>query len=220
MERGRLKGPSPFLVELKQMKKDLAEAGWVLPQLELNMRNPINISNIVINTFVPIDKVQNSINRLRSGTNVVGEVPIFIDAHEYGFWVAKKDEILSFCIEEISKKDKKNIVVLCDNDMYFKDARRDLKRLIKDKTVLEYPSTESKQKGTTNVKDFIEKEGRILVTKKEYFNGCEASNIVYLNSNWYGVRNALMRGVKNVVYVRLNDCIWIQSGMKQDKRFE
>ena len=107
------------------MKKDLAEAGWVLPQLELNMRNPINISNIVINTFVPIDKVQNSINRLRSGTNVVGEVPIFIDAHEYGFWMTKKDEILSFCIEEISKKDKKNIVVLCDNDMYFKDARRD-----------------------------------------------------------------------------------------------
>ena len=85
---------------------------------------------------------------------------------------------------------------------------------------MEYPSTESKQKGMTNVKDFIEKEDHILVTKKEYFNGCEASNIVYLNSNWYGVRNGLMRGVKNVVYVLLNRCVWIQHGMREENRFQ
>ena len=31
---------------------------------------------------------------------------------------------------------------------------------------MEYPSTESKQKGMTNVKDFIEKENHILIPKK------------------------------------------------------
>ena len=100
-----------------------------MPQLELNMRNQINISNIAIDTFLPIDKMQKSINKLKSGTNVVGEVPILINVY-HKVWEAKKDEILSFCIEEINKKDKMNIVVLCDDDRYFNDVQNDLKRLI------------------------------------------------------------------------------------------
>merc|ERR1712198_754351 len=109
------------------------------------------------------------------------------------------DNILTYCVQEMNKKDKKNVVIL--HDEYFEDVGKDLKRLIKDKTVIEYPSNEGKQKDIQNIKDFIEKDDHILVTRNDYFNGCEASNIVYLNSYNYGIRNSLMRGVKNLILV-------------------
>ena len=109
-------------------------------------------------------------------------------------------------------------MILHDNDFLFKDVGKDLKRLIKDKTVLEYPSNEGKKKDIQNIKDFIEKDDHILVTKKDYFNGCEASNIVYLKHLYTGIRNSLMRGVKNLIFVEVGSDARI-SGMKEDERF-
>jgi len=123
---------------------------------------------------------------------------------------------MTHCIQEMNKKDKKNIVIL--HDSYFKDVGKDLKRLIKDKTVIEYPSNEGKKKDIQNVKDFIEKDDHILVTRNDYFNGCEASNIVYLNYYASGIRNSLMRGVKNLILVDVDSGAKI-SGMKEDNRF-
>merc|ERR1712133_314598 len=94
-----------------------------------------------------------------------------------------------------------NVVILHDGKSWFKDVGKDLKRLIKDKTVIEYPSNEGKQKDIQNIKDFIEKDDHILVTRNDYFNGCEASNIIYLNSYLSGIRNSLMRGVKKLILV-------------------
>merc|ERR1712198_496392 len=112
----------------------------------------------------------------------------------------------------------KNVVILHDFDSYFKDVGKDLKRLIKDKTVIEYPSNEGKQKSIQNIKDFIEKDDHILVTRNDYFNGCEASNIVFLHYLWSGIRNGLLRGVKNLILVDIRGYAKI-SGMKEDNRF-
>ena len=133
-------------------------------------------------------------------------------------WMKKKDKILLHCVQEMSKRDKKNVVILHNNDDGFEDVGKDLKRLIKDKTVIEYPSNEGKQKDIQNIKDFIEKDDHILVTRNDYFNGCEASNIIYLNSLIGGIRNSLMRGVKNLILVDVGGYAKI-SGMKEDNRF-
>ena len=117
----------------------------------------------------------------------------------------------------MNKKDKKNIVVLYDSYFTFQDVGKDLKRLIKDKTVIEYPSNEGKQKDIANIKDFIEQDDHILVTHRKYFNGCEASKVIFLNSDSDGVRNSLMRGVKNVICIQVG--IATISGMKEDLRF-
>ena len=118
----------------------------------------------------------------------------------------------------MNKKDNKNVVILYDSDSTSKDLGKDLKRLIKDKTVIQYPSSEGKKKDIQNIKDFIEKDDHILFTKTDYFNGCEASNIVYLNYYHIGIRNSLMRGVKNLILVDVDVDVNV-SGMKEDKRF-
>ena len=84
--------------------------------------------------------------------------------------------------------------------------------------MIEYPSNEGKQKDIQNIKDFIEKDDHILFTKQDYFNGCEASNIVYLNRAFNGIRNSLMRGVKNLILVDVDGLTKI-SGMKEDNRY-
>ena len=91
---------------------------------------------------------------------------------------------------------------------------------IKDKTVIEYPSNEGKLKDFSNIRDFIEKDDHILFTKSYYFNGCEASNIIFLGHHSEGVRNVMMRAVKNLILVDFYDSGEYEiSGMKQDKRF-
>jgi len=184
------------------------------------MRNQINISNIKIEDYNMHYKMQSSIQTLQSGTNIVGEIPIYLKVDGKYEWEKKKDQILTHCIQEMNKKDKKNVVIL-HNDDYgrFKDVGKDLKRLITDKTVIEYPSTEGKKKDIQNIKDFIEKDDHILLTKSDYFNGCEASNIIFLNyKTRTGNRNSLMRGVKNVILVDVYGGPKI-SGMKEDYRF-
>ena len=207
------------------MKKHLKKDGWILPQLESNMRNQINISNINVERSGAWS-MQSTIPKLESGTNIVGELPILIKVNDKSGWNKKKDKILAHCVQEINKKDNKNVVILYDNDL-FKDVGKDLKRLIKDKTVIEYPSNEGKHKNIQNIKDFIEKDDHILFTKKNYFNGCETSNIICLNTcSSDGQRNVLMRGVKNVILVDVGDDEKVDfyrftkvSGMKEDKRF-
>ena len=74
------------------------------------------------------------------------------------------------------------------------------------------------QKDIKNVKDFIEKDDHILFTKRDYFNGCEASDIVFLSGSREAHRNSLMRGVKNVILVDVAHVAKV-SGMKEDKKF-
>ena len=78
------------------------------------------------------------IQKLRSASNVVGEIPtLFKVKNEYN-WPKKKDAILEHCVQEMDGKDNKNLVVLYDSDHSgFKDVDIDLKRLIKDKIVVE-----------------------------------------------------------------------------------
>ena len=100
----------------------------------------------------------------------------------------------------------------------FKDVDSDLKSLVKDKTVVEYPSKQNKQKGLQNIKDFIEKDNHILVTANRYFNGCEASKVLFLTYGYDGVRNSLMCSVKNLMCVRIGNPTTM-NGMKVDERF-
>ena len=213
-----------FKEALGKMKEELTKDGWILPQLESNMRNQINVSNIKVESKHISYQMQSSIKKLKSGTNIVGVIPICftVRSDRIEDWNRKKNKILTHCIQEMNKMDKKNVVILYDNESFFEDVGKDLKRLIKDKTVIEYPSNEGKQKNIQNIKDFIEKDDHILVTKTDYFNGCEASNIVIFNRNRTGgVRNSLMRGVKNVILVDVGEAGNNAkiSGMKEDKRF-
>ena len=208
-----------FNSALHEMKKGLKKDGWILPHLESNMRNQINISNIKIegpdvsknHIWYPM---QSSITKLNSGTNIVGELPILFKVRG---WHKKKDQILTHCVQEMNKKDKKNLVILYDYSL-FKGVGKDLARLVKDKTVIEYPSNHGKQKDISNIKDFIEKDDHILFTKRNYFNGCETSNVIYLNWSSNGQRNVLMRSVKNVILVDVDSRVKID-GMKEDNRF-
>ena len=206
-----------FKEELEEMKEELKNCGWILPTLEANMRNQINISNINVESYV-IYKMQSSINKLKAGTNIVGEVPVLFKIKDKDDWKKKRDAVLKHCFQEMDKKDNKNVVVLFDDSMY-KDVGKDIKRLIKGKTVVEYPpSNQDKQKGISSVKDFIEKDNHILVTKNRYFNGCEAANIIFLTYGRPGVRNSLLRGVQNIICVQVGEWHAIIEGMKEDKR--
>ena len=206
-----------FKEALMEMKEELTKDGWILPQLESNMRNQINISNINVERDGSW-KMQSSILKLKSGTNILGELPIHLKVRSSSEWKKNKDQILNHCVQEMNKKDKKNVVILHDWNSLFKDVGKDLKRLIKDKTVIKYPSNQGKQKDIQNIKDFIEKDNHILFTKRDRFNGCEASNIVFLKHRVDGIRNVLMRGVKNVIVVDV-DSYSIINGMKENKRY-
>ena len=211
-----------FKEELTKMKAELTKEGWVFPQLEANMRNQANISNINVEWSGGSYPMQSSIKKLQSATNIVGEIPTLIkveDEHQDG-WNKKKDAILEHCLKEMDEKDNKNLVVLFDDD-WFEDVDSDLKTLVKKKTVVEYPSKQNKQKGEQNIKDFIEKDNHILVTRNRYFNGCEASKVLFLTWNSAGVRNSLMRSVKNLTCVDIDPGgLTTINGMKEDKRFQ
>ena len=183
------------------MKRDIRKNGWILPSLYSNMRNQINISNIDVENSDGAIKMQSSISKLKSGTNVVGEIPILIRVKDKIDWKENKEAILRYCIGEINRRDEKNTVVLFDSD-YFKDVGNELKTIIKDKTVVCYPLEKQKGQEHPSIKDFIEKDNHILVTQKQYFNGCEASNIIFLNICNDGVRNCLLRGVKNAICIQ------------------
>ena len=56
------------------------------------------------------------------------------------------------------------------------------------------------------------------MTQNRYFNGCEASNIIFLTYGALGVRNSLLRAVKNIICVNVGGRAEIE-GMKEDNRF-
>ena len=82
---------------------------------------------------------------------------------------------------------------------------------------MSYPSQNKKQ-SIQNVIDFSEQDNHILITKTKYFNGCEASNVIYVNNSSEGVRNALLRAVQNVICIQLGTAVKI-NGMKKDNAF-
>ena len=207
-----------FKKALRKMKDDLTKDGWILPQLESNMRNQINISNINVEKGFGGNEMQNSISKLKSEANVVGEVPILIKVRGSNEWNEKKDAILKYCIKEMHNKDNKNIVVLFD-DLQFKEVQNDLKRLIKYKTVVEYPSNYGKQTGLQNIRDFVEKGDFVLVTNSRYFHGCEASKVIFLTDGYAGVRSSLMRAVKDLICIDVGGYATI-NGLKVDNKFQ
>ena len=108
-------------------------------------------------------------------------------------------------------------------DYHFKNVADDIKRILNDKKVVAYPSYQGKEEDISNVKSFVENMNRILVTKRDYFDGCEAPNIVYLSYYYGGNRNYLLRGVENLICVQLMNNYDLGSldfnGMKVDTRF-
>ena len=112
--------------------------------------------------------------------------------------------------------------MLWDDDGYFKDVADDIKRVIKDKKVVEYPSKQSKMEEISNIKQFVEKSDHILVTRNYYFNGCESANVIYLSWNKAGIRNSVLRGVQNIICIQLmvgSGFDANMNGMKEDKTF-
>ena len=76
-----------FKKALEDMKEDLTKDGWILPQLESNMRNQINISNIKVEIEgSDVFEMQSSIPKLESGTSIVGELPIFLKVNNLRDW--------------------------------------------------------------------------------------------------------------------------------------
>ena len=164
--------------------------------------------------------MQSSIEKLKSGSTLLGELPLLFKLRYY-VWETKKDDVLKHCLELINQKSKMNFVVLWDN-YDCKDVADDIKRLIKDKKIVSYPSKKCEQEGISNVKDFVEKNDHILVTKSHYFDGCEAANVIFLTISGLGIRNCILRGVQNVICVRLEIKDWLKAeirGMKEDNRF-
>ena len=204
---------------LREMKNDLEMNGWIFPTLEANMRNQINISSIIVEQDGFGYKMQSSIDKLNSRTSILGEVPLLISIGSVQDWIINKDKILKHCIEEIYKRDKRNVVILYDEHRsYFNDVGSVVKRIRNDKTIVEYPSLQGQIKDILDVKRFIEMDNHILVTSKRYFNGCEASNVILLHGSTSGVRNCLLRAVQNVICVQVGRNVKI-NGMKEENKF-
>ena len=212
-----------FDTAIVEMKEDMERNGWILPTLGANMRNQVNITNLKYEKYekdATFNEMQSSITKLKSGTSLIGEIPILFNVR-WSYWDIKKDKVLVHCIELMSQKSDKNIVVLWDN-LYFQNVADDIKKAIKNKNVVVYPSEQSKEEGILNVKQFVEKNHHILVTQNRYFNGCESPNVVYINCEEAGLRNSALRGVQNFI------CIQLQTqyghgvkinGVKEDNTF-
>merc|ERR1719367_1212364 len=107
--------------------------------------------------------MQSSIEKLKSGSSLTGEIPLLFKV-DLNDWKTKKDEILKHCMELMNQKSEKNVVVLWDHDRFFEGIADDIKRVIKDKKVISYPAENSKQEGISNVQNFVENNDHILVT--------------------------------------------------------
>ena len=203
---------------VSDMKEELEKQKCILPNLQHNMRNQGNIASLIVEEGKQSRfKMQKSIPKLKSQSSIVGHIPIRAMV-SFDNWKSKKEKVLKHCIEKMqSRNDSKNIVLLYSGSK-FKDVANDVRKAIPTKTVVSYPSPEGKEQGRANVKRFIENNNHILVTEDRYFNGCEASNIIYLNILGNGVRNALLRGVENVICIQLMDSSFYAEikGVKDD----
>jgi len=119
----------------QEMTEEMKRNGWILPTLKANMRNQVNIANVQIeDRYGQESNMLSSIVKLTSGTSLIGEAPILFNLREYD-WDEKKDEVFKHCIELMSQKNDKNIVVLW-NRSRFKYIADTIKRVIKDKEVV------------------------------------------------------------------------------------
>ena len=205
---------------IHKMKDELTEKGWIFPTLKANMRNQVNIANIDAEYDEKIGDVgmQSAIKKLKPASSLVGDIPLLFKVKK-DQWKRRKDEVLKHCIDVMAEKSGKNIVVLYDgNNDLFGDVADVIKRVVKDKKVLPYPSYKGEKEDIENVKIFVEKTNHILATKNHHFDGCEAPNIIYVCCAHPGVRNSLLRGVENLICVQLGDTFKFK-GMKEDRRF-
>ena len=151
-------------------------------------------------------------------------------------WDKKRHEVLKHCIDLLSSKNNKNIVVLFNpeftpwggdkfsNELHEYKLVDDIKQVAQDQKVVIYPSRITKENGIANIRSFTENKNHILVTEEQYFNGCETSNLIYLFCGYprkAGIRNCILRGIQNVICIQheyaAEDCRI--EGMKEDYRF-
>ena len=211
-----------FKNAFQQTKEDLSRKGWILPTLDANMRNQVNISNISVGEGSGNHAMQSSINKLPSGSSIVGEVPLLVQI-EQSNWGQKKEGLLKKCMERMeqskAESNNKNVVILLDSPP--RDIEKALKNVIKNKTIVRYPSScGSKKQSIDNVISFSEQNNHILVTESKYFDGCEASNLIFVS--WFpdGVRNNVMRAVQNLICIQLLGVMDAEiKGMKKDNTF-
>ena len=83
-----------FQKAFKETKEELEKKGWILPTLEVNMRNQVNIANIEVEKGIGGYDMQSSINKLPSASSVVGDVPSHFNIKSRDDWNKKKEEIL------------------------------------------------------------------------------------------------------------------------------
>ena len=135
-----------FKNAFQEMKEEMKRNGWILPTLNANMRNQVNIANVQVepetNTAY---EMQSSVEKLKSGLSLIGEIPTLFKI-EVRDWNEKKEQVIKHCIEVMSQKSEKNIVVLWDDDRFFQDVADDIKTLIKDKKLLLIHSKKAKIK--------------------------------------------------------------------------
>ena len=58
------------------MHADEVKSGWIIPVLRYNMRNQINISNIVVDEDDNSFKMQGAIEKTTSGSTILGTLPL------------------------------------------------------------------------------------------------------------------------------------------------
>ena len=206
-----------FKQNLDDAKKELSKQHFVLPGLQYNMRNTKQMNNVKVIEH-GVYGMQETIQKLECGnSSVVGEIPIVLKLKDKKDWNKKKKEILKHSIELIKKRNNKNIVLLHTKYFKSKDIQSVLEEIMENQTILTYPSDKGKERGKQNIKDFCETPNHILVTRIRYFNGCEAANVIFVN-NYYdneGVRNQMMRGVENFIFIDVKGSINVE-GMKEE----
>ena len=177
----------------KNLKKTLLSEGWLLPNLNANMRNQKNIYNISVKgtSRSKTDACNTALERLKIGSTVVGELPTLLKIKRWPDWDERKREILNYSINLIDQQSDRNIIMLHDLNFSTRDIEYALKEVQTSKTILSYPCNGNKDQDRRSFQDFCEKKNHLLITKDKYFNGCEAPNVIYVTEGGFGVRNPL-----------------------------
>ena len=195
-----------FKLKWDDAKKELEKQNFIFPCLQYNMRNTKQINNVKFKNASPFWNMQETIQYLECGnSSVVGQIPTMLKV-TYDDWAKKRKEILKYSIQVIKKNNERNIVLIHIRDFKSKDIANDLETVLTSQTILTYPCGGEKEKEKQIIKDFSEKPNHILVTPYNYFNGCEAVNVIFVHndSNLDGLRNQMLRGCENFVLVNVS----------------
>ena len=197
-----------FKNEFKQVKKSLASHGWLLPTLNVNMRNQRNIARVKVESDkANFYQMQYLLPLLNDNTLLVGEVPVEVKL-EKRFWENQKHRVFKYVIDQMNEKNDKNILFLLSQDAKIEDVAGILKT-ISNSTVLMYPIVKDKKLGEANVKAFIEDSNIILVTHDELFNGCETSKVVYIKMGDLNIlrdiKSSIRRAIEHLIIVNVTD---------------